>query len=273
MNSIASSQPDPRARPEGGKPKKPRYRVTVKNVEKLSPSMVRVTFTGDELAAFGWSGPASHIKLMLPEPGQSEVQMPAPDGPRPTMRTYTPRRFDADARELDVEFFVHGEGPASAWAAQASVGQKLIIAGPGRSYAVDGEAPWFIIAGDETAIPAIATILEVLPPSTDAHVFIEVSDPEEERPLITLAKASIKWLKRTNSDPAATGSELEAAIRHIGFPEGHGRFYVACEAGAMRRIRKHLLQERNVDASRVVTRGYWRLGATDHPDGDYGQDA
>lgn len=273
MNSIASSQPDSRARPEGGKPKKPRYRVTVKSVEKLSANMVRVIFAGDELATFSWSGPASHIKLMLPEPGQSEPQLPTPDGPRPIMRTYTPRRFDSETRELEVEFFVHGDGPASIWAAQAAAGQKMIIAGPGRSYAVDGAASWFIIAGDETAIPAIATILEALPPSTDAHVFIEVSDPGQERPLITLAKASIQWLKRVNLDPAATGREIEAAIRHIGFPEGQGRFYVACESGAMRRIRKHLLQERNVDPSRVVTRGYWKLGATDHPDGDYGQDS
>jgi NADPH-dependent ferric siderophore reductase len=255
--------------PQGGKPRKPRYPVTVKNVERLSPHMVRVTFTGEELGAFGWNGPAAHIKLMLPEPGQKEVPMPAPDGPRPTMRTYTPRRFDARTRELDVEFFVHGEGPASAWAEQAKVGQKLIIAGPGRCYSVDSAAPWFFIAGDETAIPAIATILEALPPSTEAHVLIEVADPAEERPLITLAKASITWLKRTGD----AGSELEAAIHQRGLPEGHGRIYIACESGAMRRIRKHLLQERGVDRERIVTRGYWKLGATDYPDHDYGEDA
>jgi NADPH-dependent ferric siderophore reductase len=259
-------------RPEGGKPRKPRYSVTVKNVEHLSPHVIRVTFTGDELGTFGWNGPASHIKLMLPNPGQKELQMPVPEGTRSIMRTFTPRRFDADTRELDVEFFVHGDGPASTWAAQAAAGQKLIVAGPGRCYAVDQDARWFLLAGDETAIPAIATILEALPPSTDAHVFIEVADPREERPLITLAKASIVWLKRADSNPATIGSELEGAIRHIGFPEGPGRIYVACEAGAMRRIRKHLLTERNVERERLVTRGYWKLGATDHPDGDYGED-
>jgi NADPH-dependent ferric siderophore reductase len=256
-----------------GKPRKPRYRVTVKKVEPVSPHMVRVTFTGDELASFAGSGPASHIKLMLPKPGETEIAMPDPDGPRPTMRTYTPRRFNADTRELDVEFFVHGEGPASTWASRAEVGHKLIIAGPGRSYAVDEQAPWFILAGDESAIPAIATILEQLPPTTEAIVFIEVSDPAEERPLITLARASIQWIKRQDANPASAGSELETAIRHIGFPVGAGRIYVACEAGAMRRIRKHILQERNFDRSYLVTRGYWKLGSTDHPDGDYGEDA
>lgn len=119
---MNSTPPSP-----GGKPRKPRYPVTVKNVERVSPHMIRVTFTSEEIAAFGWNGPAAHIKVMFPEPGRKELPMPAPDAPRPTMRTYTPRRFDAASRELDVEFFVHGDGPASTWAAQAAVGQKLVI--------------------------------------------------------------------------------------------------------------------------------------------------
>jgi NADPH-dependent ferric siderophore reductase len=254
------------------RPRKPRYRATVKRVEPITPHIVRVTFTGEELGAFGWNGPAAHIKLMFPPPGQTELAMPGPDSPRPTMRTYTPRKFDPDTRELDVEFYVHGEGPASAWAAQATEGQSLIVAGPGRCYSIDNESPWYLLAGDESSIPAICTILEALPPSTEAHVFIEVADPAEERPLVTLAAASTLWLKR-GDDPADAGKELEKTIRRIGLPEGPGRIYVACESGAVRRIRNHLLNERNFDRSRLVTRGYWKLGETDHPDHDYGEDA
>jgi NADPH-dependent ferric siderophore reductase len=254
------------------KPRKPRYRATVKHVERLTPHIIRITFSSEELGAFKWNGPAAHIKLMFPNPGEREVALPSPDGPRPIMRTYTPRRFDADARELDVEFYVHGDGPASAWAAQATEGQSLIVAGPGRSYAIDNESPWYLLAGDESSIPAIATILEELPPSTEAHVFIEVADPAEERPLITLAAATTMWLKR-GDDPRAAGTELEATIKRIGLPTGPGRIYVACESGAMRRIRAHLLNERGVDRARLVTRGYWKLGETDHPDHDYGEDA
>ena len=93
--------------------------------------MVRVTFTGDDLAAFGWNGPAAHIKLIFPEDGQAEPPMPQPDGPRPTrIRTYTPRRFDPAVPELDVEFVLHGDGPASTWAAQAQAGQALVLGGP-----------------------------------------------------------------------------------------------------------------------------------------------
>src|SRR5918997_3718799 len=112
-------------------------RVSVTRVEQLSPRMVRVTFIGDDLQAFGWNGPAAHIKLGFPEEGQAEPLMPQADGPRPTMRTYTPRRFDPAVPELDVEFVLHGDGPASRWAAQAQPGQVLILAGPGPSYKID----------------------------------------------------------------------------------------------------------------------------------------
>jgi NADPH-dependent ferric siderophore reductase len=113
-------------------------RVRVTRVEQLSPRMVRVTFTGDDLSAFAWNGPAAHIKLIFPQDGQTEPPMPQPDGPRSTrMRTYTPRRFDPAIPELDIEFVLHGDGPASNWAAQATVGQALILAGPGPSYQID----------------------------------------------------------------------------------------------------------------------------------------
>jgi NADPH-dependent ferric siderophore reductase len=93
------------------KPRRPRYPATVKRVQTLTPRMVRVTFTSTELANFGWNGPAAHIKVIFVDPAQAAVA--APSDPRPTMRTYTPRRFDRDSRELDVDFVLHGEGPAS----------------------------------------------------------------------------------------------------------------------------------------------------------------
>ncbi len=188
------------------------------------------------------------------------------------MRTYTPRRFDAGARELDVDFVIHGEGPASTWAAQAQAGQQLSIGGPGRSYAVDATADWYLLAGDDTAIPAICTILEALPASVKALALLEVVDGAEEHALETrAANTEVRWLRR-GPDAANAGRELESAVRRIELPPGAGRIYVACESDAMRRIRRHLLQERQFPRDRLVTRGYWRLGETDHPDRDYGED-
>jgi len=257
--------------PAPTKPRRPRFLATVKRVEHLTPRMVRVTFTSAELADFGWNGPAAHIKLIIGSPPAGTAPTAA-DAPRPTMRTYTPRRFHRDARELDVDFILHGEGPASEWAAQAAVGQTLTIAGPGRSYAVDANAEWFLLAGDDTSIPAISTILESLPPSASATVFLEVVDRNDEVDIPARANTAVTWLHR-GADPKQAGGPLEASLRNYPLPAGSGRIYVACESGAMRRIRAHLLTDKTINREHVTTRGYWKLGATDHPDGDYGQDA
>lgn len=263
--------PDPTATPP--KPRRPRYPVTVKSVQRLTPRMVRVTFTSPELEKFVWNGPAAHIKLIFgPDAaGQTQDAPAGSDAGRPVMRTYTPRRFNREARELIVDFVLHGEGVASTWAAQAAAGQTLTIAGPGRHYVVDPTAEWFLLAGDETAIPAISTILEVLPPTSRAFVFLEVVDAGEEHCIHAGANATVRWLHR-GEDASRAGQLLEAAIREHSLPPTQGRVYVACEAGAMRRIRSHLLRERGMPADRLVTRGYWKLGEVDHPDGDYGQD-
>jgi NADPH-dependent ferric siderophore reductase len=248
-------------------------RVQVTHVEQLSPRMVRVTFTGDDLGAFAWNGPAAHIKLIFPEDGQAEPPMPQPDGPRSTrMRTYTPRRFDPAVPELDVDFVLHGDGPASAWAAQAKVGQALILAGPGPNYQIDPDADWFLLAGDDAALPAIETILDALPAEAQVRVLLEVVDEHEERPLSTAAQLDITWLHRA-AYSAQVGIALENAVRTMQLPTGNGRVYIGCEAAAMRRIRKHLLQERGLDPATIVTRGYWRLGAVDYTDHDYGTDS
>ena len=250
------------------KPRKPRYSATVKRVEQLTPRMVRVTFTGPEIADFAWNGPAAHIKLIF---GQMPNPADGTDAPRPPMRTYTPRRFDRDSCELDVDFILHGEGPASSWASQTAVGQTLTIAGPGRNYVVDPSAEWFLLAGDDTAIPAIATILETLPPSANATVFLEVVDGDDEIALPPRANTNVIWLHR-GPDNKHAGGPLEASLRNFPMPSGSGRVYVACESGAMRRIRAHLLTDRTINREHVTTRGYWKLGAVDHPDGDYGQE-
>lgn len=247
-------------------------RVSVTRVERLSPRMVRVTFTGDDLGAFAWNGPAAHIKLIFPEDGQAEPPMPQPDGPRPTrVRTYTPRRFDPAVPELDVEFVLHGDGPASSWAAQARAGQVLVLGGPGPSYQVDPDADWFLLAGDDAALPAVETILDALPAGARVQVVLEVADEQEQRPLSTAAQLEITWLHR-GSDPAQADTALEAALRTVELPDGNGRIYVGCEAAAMRRIRAHLLHERGLDPATIVTRGYWKLDEVDYTDHDYGTD-
>ena len=252
--------------------RRPPRRVEVSHVQVLSPAMRRITFKGAELEGFEPTLPASYLKLIFPEPGQTEPTRPLPDGPRPTaMRTYTPLAVRPAALEVDVDFVLHGEGPASSWAAQAQVGQVLYLMGPGPGYVVDTAAAQHLLMADDSALPAIETILAMLPASTTAHVLLEVISAAEERALQSAAPLTVQWLPR-GTDHRAAGQPLEAAVRALPAIAADTKIYLACEAAAMRRIRQVLIDELGVSRSNIVGRGYWKLDAANHPDHDYGED-
>ena len=147
----------------------------------------------------------------------------------------------------------------------------LVVGGPGLNYQIDPDADWFLLIGDDAALPAIETILEELPADARVRALLEVADEREERPLATAAQLDITWLHR-DARPGRADAALEAAVRAIELPAGNGSIYVGCEAAAMRRIRAHLLGDRGLDPAMMVTRGYWKLGAVDYTDHDYGTD-
>ena len=234
--------------------------------------MRRITFKGAELEGFEPTLPASYLKLIFPEPGQIEPARPLPDGPRPTaMRTYTPLAVRPAMLEVDVDFVLHGEGPASTWAAQAQVGQVLYLMGPGPGYAIDVNVAQHLLIADDSARPAIETILAALPAGAAAQVLLEVISAAEERPLQTAATLKVQWLPR-GTDHRAAGQPLEAALRALPTIAADTKIYLACEAAAMRRIRELLAGELGVDRKKIVSRGYWKLDAINHPDHDYGED-
>ncbi|MEO7851549.1 MAG: siderophore-interacting protein [Rubrivivax sp.] len=265
--------PDAPATPPGPRKKGPPRRIDVSTIEPLSTRMVRIGFTGADLASFEWRGPAGHLKLIVPADGEHEASVPAPDGPRsPLMRTYTPRRFDAAAQRLDLDFVLHDHGPAGRWAMRAQVGDRLAMMGPAPGYRIDTDARWFLLIGDDTALPAIESILEELPATASAQVLIEVHGEDEARPLRSAAAVDVRWLAR-GGDVRSAGAALLDAVQGMGaLPSGPGRIYVGCESAAMRRIRQHLIDQRQVERSLLVTRGYWQLGEANHPDQDYGDD-
>jgi NADPH-dependent ferric siderophore reductase len=255
-----------------GRPRRVPRRVSVQRVEQLSPRMRRVTFEGSDLATFEWPGPAAHLKIVFPVPGSTAVPDYDPDGPRlTTIRTYTPRRFDAAAKTLDVDFVLHGEGPGSSWAAQAQAGQEVIVLGPASGYPVDAEADWYVLAGDDSALPAIETLLEAIPARASVSAFIEIPEEHEQRTLAAARAAEIRWLIR-DERKASPASALLAALSNFAWPAGDGRIYVGCEADGMRRIRSAIVTACGLDRARIVTRGYWRQGAVNHPDHDYATD-
>ena len=263
----------PQAPRRGRRPYRP---VEVVDVQRLGDSFVSVMFAG-ALDGFEDTLPAQHIKVLIPEPGERSVTMPesGPDGPiwpagrpRPVSRTYTPRRFDSAAGTLEVQFLLHGDGPASGWAERAAVGDRLAIAGPGgRAVPLDpGEARW-IIAGDESAVPAIGTLLDALPDSAVDAVYVEGS-----KTAVGDAGSGgwppVNWLP---ADETAPGAALYDVLSDPAAVKG-SRVWVACESVAVRRIRLALSDRDRIDASHLVTRGYWRSGEANHPDHDYGED-
>jgi NADPH-dependent ferric siderophore reductase len=260
--------------------RRPHFRpVEVVKVHRVTPRLVSVTLGGEALADFRVEAPTQHIKMLFPGPDETTVALPeaGPDGlvwpedqPRPVMRTYTPRRFDVAAGTLDVELVVHGEGPASAWAERAALGDRLAVAGPGGRLSLEiGGGPW-LIAGDESALPAIGTLLDALPAGAAAEVYIEAEDESDEIDLAAESVAKITWLHRAGT--AEPGDLLHQSVCAAGILAST-KVWVACEATAVRRIRRALLNTGRVDPASFVTRGYWRAGEQNHPDHDYGDDS
>ncbi len=143
--------------------------------------MVSVVLGGPELADFSLGEPAASVRVLLPSTPGADLVIPVwrgnefllPSGERPVIRTLTPRRFDA-AGELEVQVVVHDGGAASQWASAAAPGDAVAMSGPGRGYRIDADAAGFLLVGDETAIPAIAQLLEWMPPAMAVEVHIEV---------------------------------------------------------------------------------------------------
>jgi NADPH-dependent ferric siderophore reductase len=227
--------------------------------------LLRVTFRGAELEGLTVDRPAASVRLLLPQPGASELVVPTwngnefllPDGRRPTIRTFTPARVDREAQELDVEIVLHGEGAASAWAARAQPGDPAAVSGPGRGYTIAVDAPAFLLAGDETAIPAIGQLLEAIPDATPAYVHIETAGPDARVALPEHPNATIQW--HDAPDGAAPGDAIAAAVRAADLLPGT-RVWVAGEAAAVQQVRRHLFEERAWPRAHCTVRGYWKHG-------------
>ncbi len=240
--------------------------LQVLHTTQVSPQLLRVTLGGADLEDFVSASFDDHVKVFFPVNGADKPVLPqvTPDGiafpegqPRPPARDYTPRRYDAAKRELDIEFVLHGDGPASTWAAQARAGQYLGVGGPRGSFVVPAAFDWHLLIGDDTALPAIGRRLEELGPPTRAIVVVEVADAAAQIPLPTQAHLDLYWLHRGD---APEGSQLEAALRKLTLPRGEGYVWAAGEAAAMKAVRQYLVSERGIDKRRIRASAYWKRG-------------
>lgn len=231
--------------------------------ERLTPHLVRLTLVGPALAGLPVGLPAASIRLLLPPAGADEVVLPTwngnefllDDGRRPVIRTFTPRRHDDAALELDVDVVLHERGAVAAWAAAAVRGDPVAVSGTGRGYAVDEGATAFLLGGDESAIPAISVLLEALPAAAAVDVLVEVARPDARLELPTHPGAAVTWCDREAG--AGPGDALQAAIVGTDLAPDV-RVWVAGEAAAVQRIRRHLFDERGLTRDRAHVRGYWK---------------
>ncbi|KAA2257905.1 siderophore-interacting protein [Solihabitans fulvus] len=246
------------------------HRAHVLRTERLTPHMIRVVVGGPALSGFTMGDFTDHyIKLLFLQPG---VDYPQPldlevvrrHFPReqwPASRTYTVRSFDADTLELAIDFVHHGdEGLAGPWAAHAQPGDELLFNGPGGGYAPSPDADWHLLAGDESALPAISAALERLPANAPARVFVEVAGPEEEQALADNGSTEVVWVHRAD---APIGEKLVEAVRGLTFPDGRVHAFVHGEAKLVKELRHVLRVEHGLPREQLSISGYWRRGVNE----------
>jgi NADPH-dependent ferric siderophore reductase len=291
------------------------YRVEVRAVHRLTPHAVRVTFGGPDLAGFADDGPDQRCKLFLPRHDGTAPAVPEdpewfarlramPAADRPVARTYTIRAARPRSAEVDIDFALHVDshgrdshghdshrhysrhstggpgsgaaGPATRWARTARPGEQAVLWGVRAEYDPPAGAAWHLVAGDDSALPAVAAILERLPARTVAHVVLEIADATARRPLPTAAEATVTWVYRDRRHgggphrdaphgPTGTGSgggPLLDALRRARLPAGTPYAWVAGETSDVAAVRRHLVRERGVPAESVTFMGYWRRGGS-----------
>ncbi len=249
------------------RPARPATEAVVTRVERLTPHMIRVVVGGEGLRAIDCGAYTDHyVKVLFPQPGvdypepfdMGAIRETLPREAWPVVRTYTVRKWLPDLPELWIDFVVHGdEGVAGPWAANAKPGDVVRFMGPGGGYVPDPDADWHLLAGDESALPAIAAALEGMPAGAAVTAYVVVAGADEEQKLETAAAAEIVWLHRGDRP---VGELLAGTVRAAAFRPGRLQAFVHGEAHFVKDLRGYLRKERGVPMTQLSISGYWRRG-------------
>ncbi|MFI5590378.1 siderophore-interacting protein [Amycolatopsis sp. NPDC051758] len=235
-----------------------------------SPAFRTVTLGGPQLAEFEPVGDDQAVRLFFPRAGQDRLRMPTldnegwmaevlmmPKSRRPWVRNYTIRR--ARPGEIDIEFALHdGDAPAADWARSARPGDPAGVFDLGVSYLPPSEVAWQLLAGDESALPAVLAILENAPADLRAEVFLEVPSRSDVRAVQAPVGVRVHWLPRLR--PGRPGALALAAVREADLPAGRAYAWVAGEAALATGVRRHLVRDRGWPKPDIAFLGYWRHG-------------
>jgi NADPH-dependent ferric siderophore reductase len=250
------------------RPKRRVLQTRVHAVQRLTPHLIRVVVSGDDLDGFPAGAFTDHyVKLQIPPPGApysapfdaEEVKARLPKEQWPRTRTYTVQDWDEQRNLLTIDFVHHGDtGVAGPWAASARPGDGLQLSGPGGAYTPDPGADWHLMVGDESVLPAISASLRRVPAGVPVHVIVEVDGPGDEVALDSPGDMHLTWLHR-NGNPDV----LVDAVRALDFPPGALHAFVHGEAAAVRSLRRHLIVDRGVPREALSVSGYWKRERTE----------
>lgn len=251
------------------RPQRPQIVLEVIERIRLTPHLVRIVAGGPGITAVEDNGSTDAYTKMLFLPPGSRLTPPydmerlreeLPIELLPSTRTYSIRRFDLEAGRIWIDFVTHGdEGVAGPWAANAQPGDPVVLGGIGGGYAPDPSADWHLLAGDESAIPAIASALEAMPADAVGVALIEVQNAAEQLELDAPAGIEVRWLHRGDSE-AGTTELLVDAVRGLDWRAGRVQVFAHGERGAMKALRPHLTDERGVDRTQLSLSAYWAYG-------------
>lgn len=251
-----------------GDPRLDSFRLMqVETTRRLTPSMQRLRLRGEGLDRFDAFG-NMHVRLLLPDPDGPAPVWPVagadglahwPDPSRkPLPRVYTIRQMDAAAGWVEIDVLLHGtHGPGSAWGLSAQPGATVGMLGPlGRP--IRRDATQWLMGADETGLPALARLLETLPPHVTGTAFVEVGNPEDRQDIANRTGITLEWLHRGD---APAGDRLADAVLAQGWPAGDSFGWFAAEADAARRIRDSWRGTHGQGRDTTLCAAYWKRGA------------
>lgn len=248
---------------------RPQTALTVLRREEVSPHMVRIIAGGEGFSSYTNNAFVDrYVKIAFPQPGVAypepldlwTIRETLPREQWPHTRTYTVRWVDEAARELAIDFVIHGdEGLAGPWAAAAAPGDTIIFTGPGGGYNPDRAADWYLFAGDEAALPAIAAAIESLPPEALGKAYLEVDSEADIQAVAAPDGVELTWLLRRGT-PAGSSELLIDAVRNSEWLDGRVHVFAHGERGYMKELRDVFFVQRGLERSQVSLSGYWAKG-------------
>ena len=229
-----------------------RIAVTVERVLDIAPFLRRITVRGPGLNDFFAPLPAQWVKVFVPQ-----IDQAGPPG-----RAYTIKAIRQEPASMDLDFVIHEHGLCSTWATEAKPNDVIEIAGPRAGFRLASSTRHLLLGGDETALPAISSILGVLPENIEADAYIEIPGHSAPSELTRRANCRVTWLGR-GENPAGTSGALQDAVMKAKLPSEGSEVWFAAEASVTQQIRQHF---GSLGSHRPVLTavGYWKRGVTDH---------